>query len=688
MRYTVFLFLIYVIIFSACRNEYNSGTSKYIAYIGRYTDWQEPGVDKTKFDKLHELALQRYLKDINPKGQQLGLKVFDCKRNGKVSDSIYKVIAKDTNIVVVIDNTWGEHLGSAANTIQQLKIPVIAINADKAGLNYGGQVLFTGNSDLLPHDINAFVQKALKTTEVNFISEEDYPLHTVFLKSFQESGIRVKGQVLVKAKAASIDSVAFYTNVKQLFADPAAQKRLTILNVHSNIGKSLIAYLETHYHHLQLLGHSYIVNTDQLKKFGKKSNNELILISNPNDAISKTLTEDIDDMKSQAPELFESPNHAMFVSRCLDASLLIKHFFEQNPKAKPTQAAFADYLNGLRGSTFADNEEVFEIDSSNSLVPELYFSEYTNGKLNSYPLQLNLDRELIPNLFFGMEIVDIYDININTNSFTSDFYYWVKLDSSNREAEKYIAFQNMKQNESSQELIFEKYDGNIIYKLYKVSGNFYVNFRLADFPFDQQELYITAEILNPSNKLKVSFDQKSFDQETGAIDKFKITEWEKKRFYVTVENTVSKGLHGDPEIEDDKLSEFKNITFRLQVERKVVTPLLEIILPLMMIGIVAIALLMLRDISFENLGEVSIGVFITIVAYSISYSDSTPNTDDLTRADKLFWLTFMSVLISFLIVIVMNSIYKKAEIEGKNLRTTGLIIGCVYLAGAAIALLF
>jgi hypothetical protein len=77
-------------------------------------------------------------------------------------------------------------------------------------------------------------------------------------------------------------------------------------------------------------------------------------------------------------------------------------------------------------------------------------------------------------------------------------------------------------------------------------------------------------------------------------------------------------------------------------------------------------------VSFENLGEVSIGVFITIVAFSISYSSATPNTEDLTRADMLFWTTFAVVLIVFLIVIITNSIYDKEKVANIDLRKLGL----------------
>ncbi|MCS6823837.1 MAG: hypothetical protein NZ529_06035 [Cytophagaceae bacterium] len=682
------LVLTVICIVCSCKKNYTSKnrTTKYIAYVGRYTDPKADTEEKKKmarkFDMMHEVALQKYIKQINLPYTELKLKTFDCRRDGRISDSIYNEIAKDTNIVLVIDNTWGEHFRECAHTIRNKKIPVICMNADRNDLDYGGNVLFIGNNDHVPFDQVAFIKKALKFKEVNFLSEEDYPVHYTFLKAFEQAGIIIKKQFTLQGKNFSPeDSAKLY---KELFTfyknNLTEQNRLLVVNIHSKIGNQLLPWLDKTCSQLKILGHSYIVNAEHIRHFGINNKNELILISNPTDALSKRLTLDIEELKSKHEEYFKNPNHPMFVKRCLDATEMIKNKFEyKSDTTSLSKKDFVEFFRSLRGSTIEEEDEIYEFDSLLTMMPELYFTEYSEGKLHSHPLQLNLEREVIPNLFFGMEIVDIYDININTNSFTSDFYYWVKLDSSNRDAEKFIIFQNMKQNESSRELIFEKTDGKTIYKLYKVSGVFYVNYQLDDYPFDSQELFIRAEILNPSNKLKVSFDQKSFQLDPNAIDKFKITEWDKQKYYVTVENEISRGMHGDPDIDEEKLSEFKNIYFRLQVKRKIISPLLEIVLPLSLIGIVSIALLMIRDVSFENLGEVSIGVFITIVAFSISYSASTPNTDNLTRADFLFWITFSVVLLNFLIVIIVNSIYTNEEVKKMDLRKFGICLGVIFL---------
>ena len=661
---------------------------KYVAYIGRYTNAadttpisQQP---LNKFDLMHEVTLRKYIKDLNLPYTELQLKTFDCRKDGLISDSIYKEIAKDPNIVAVIDNTWGQHIKKCAQTIKDNNIPIISINADRNGYDFGTSAIFTGSQDNVPYDIVAYITKVLHINKVNFISEEDYELHDTYLKAFNENKIVLNKTFYVKGKSfTEADSIAFYNSIDSYYKqNPSEENTLLVLSVHADIGNKLINYINKRFTKIHALGHAYIVNTTYLQNFGNKNDNDLIIISNPTDALTKTLYNDITELKTEYPDYFKNTNHPLFVERCYDAVEMIRNKFDHGHDTTTlSKKDFNAYFQKLPNQIVREQDEIYQFDSILNLVPEIFFTQYQGGRFHSCPLQLNEYREVIPNLFFGMEISDIYNINMDENSFTSDFYYWIKLDSNNRDAEKYIIFQNMKQNESSKELIFEKTDGSIIYKLYKVSGIFYVNYELHRYPFDSQEIFVRAEILSPATKLKVSFDQKSFDLDTSKIDKFKITEWNKLKYYVTVDNEINLGMYGDPDMEDEKLYEFKNIFFRLNVSRKKTTPLLEIVLPLVLIGLISLSLLFIKDISFGNLGEVSIGVFMSIVAFSISFSASTPSSDNLTKADYLFWLTFIVVLLNFMVVIVVNAVYEPEEVKNIDIRklSTGLGIGYILL---------
>jgi hypothetical protein len=121
-----------------------------IAYIGRYK--------REKFDLLHELALRKYLDELNAElnGVRLELELFNNEGQESKSKEIYEKISEDDKFVAVIDNTWGSELQSVAGFIRDKKIPVIAINADKQTAEFDNHVVFLGHDDFVPRTVTNF----------------------------------------------------------------------------------------------------------------------------------------------------------------------------------------------------------------------------------------------------------------------------------------------------------------------------------------------------------------------------------------------------------------------------------------------------------------------------------------------------------------------------------------------------
>ena len=652
-----------------------------IGYIGRYS--QQGDNNALLFNKLHETTLNRYIKEWNESLREVEFQLvtFDSRSNPEVADSIYKnEIARDTHFVCVIDNGWGADLKACQSTIYENKIPIIAMNGDKNKLDFGSQALFTGNDDNIPRDLTAFLTKILKINKIVFITETDYPLHSVYLEEFSKNNVEIIKQfeVLGKTKFNLQDSATFFADIQAYIKqNPQLLNHWFVLNVHTQWGNRMIPFFNQQFTTIQLLGHAYIANIGLIKNFGLNNHNELILITNPTDATSQKITQDLQELRQQYPTYFARPNASFFLKRCQDAMSILSESLK-NANNKPSRTTFQKAFKNLRNNTLIGDYDLYDFDSTGALIKELYFTEYAHNQLTSYPTQLNTQHQLIPNLFFGMEIIDMYDIDLNTNSFAADFFYWVKYDTNHKDLEKYILFQNMKQSESAKELVVEKADNETTYRLYKVSGKFYVNYDLSDYPFDAQELAIHTHIISPSDKIKIALDQQTFTLDSTIIEKFKIKAWEKKKYYFSVNNLISKSLRGDPSIQAGKAHKFKTLSFHLVISRNPLGPILEIILPLTLIGIVAIALLYIQDLSFANLGEVSVGTFLGIITFSIALSNASPASNSLTRADILFWITFSTVLISFLTVIILNSIYPETKAKTVQLPRLRLALTILY----------
>ena len=690
---TLLVLLLSSIIYFSCDTKNKNKPIRYIAYVGRYTDKNAEKQPDNRFDRAHEYMLKQYIGELNQKNNPITfeLKTFDCKRDSQEAANVYKQIATDTSIVGIIDNTWGAHLAGAKEVIRKNNLPVIAINADHNFADFGQQTVFTGNNDYLPGEINSFITKVLNKKEVLFISEEDYSLHKSFLDDFKKNDITVRKMFTIKNKSAdkqaSFDSLTASID-QAIKADSSLKKSWVVINLHNEYGQKLLDYIDKTKTNFHLIGHAYIIQTIGNFKFGKHSNNELILINNPTDAVSRKIALDLDTYKKEEADLFSKTLSPMFPKRCNDAIAIIGNYFSSNSTTIPGRKEYAAYFSSLRNNTIRTSDELLYFNQKNELIPDLFYVQYKDGRLYSYREQLNKKGQVIPNLIAGMEIIDLYNLDVSTNTFQADFYYWIKADSMNSDAERFILFPNMKESGSAKSLVLEKKENGMIYKLYKVSGLFHQDYDLKNYPFDQQEISISMEVMNPAEKLKIAFDQSAFQQDSNFLEKFKVRAWEKEKYLLTVDNRISSTMRGDPEGMEDELKKYQVFSFRLFVKRTITGPFLEIIMPLMLIGMVAIALLFIKDLSFGNIGEVSAGTFLGIITFSIAMASLSPSTDSITRSDILFWVTFGVVLSCFLTIIVFNSMHQNVkEIHNsKFIKQLRLILIVVYLTACTLVL--
>lgn len=687
-----FLFIVTILVVGSCRHDQDQSVYS-IAYVGRYTDINATTPRDNRFDLAHEHMLRAYIGELNEqletkkKGIAFQLKTFDSQCDSKESAKAYEQISQDSSIVAVIDNTWGEHLAGATDVIREQHIPLISINADHNFKAFGSQAIFTGNNDLLPGELNAFLKKIVHAKDVVFISEEDYALHDHYLTAFQRDSIQVAATFTIRSKATDKDAAfdSLRTAIDKAFKENLAlAKKYIVINLHYQYGTRLLNYFDEHYTHLHMIGHAYIfqtVSTDILKNNG----NELILISNPTDAVSKKIALDMDEFKKEKPEVFQNMVSPMFPKRCQDAMSIINGYFQSKQATSLNRESMRSYFRSLSNTILRTENDLLYFNQNNELLPDLYYVQYKEGRLYSFREQLNSRKQAIPNIICGMEIVDLYNIDVTTNTFQADYFYWIKADTANRECEKFILFPNMKESGSVRSLILEKEEKGLMYKLYRVSGLFYQDFNLKDYPLDKQEVVIKMEVLNAADKLKIAFDQSAFKQDTNLLEKFKVNAWVKDKYMLTVDNRISSTMRGDPESIEGELKKFQVFSFRLFLHRSVVGPFLEIILPLLLIGLVAISLLFVRNVAFENVGEVSVGTFLGIITFSIAIASVSPSSDYVTKSDLLFWLTFMVVLTCFLTIIVINSKYDEGEMKDlKIIKKARWIITAVYLAGTAL----
>lgn len=619
-----------------------------IAYFGRNAN--------TTLDELHRMVLAKYVAELNRHlhGVRFEVEYFDIENTpARLSDYYRTVVGPDPRYVVAIDNTWGRDLQPAARTIRDLHVPVIAINADKRGADFGGHALFFGHSDNVPANVAAFVTRVLKRDTVTFIAEADYDLTNVFRATFARSGISLEKQFYARtAKVEHTDSLALFGALGA--AARELDGKVIVLNTHGDWGARTLKFLDAHVHRATFVGGNYVAAG--VRNFQWSENgNQMLLLTDPNDALPDRIFTEIRSLRDARPDVFDSVNLnvPLYVKRCLDAVSVIEAVARPRG-SRVRRADFVAFFRGLRGRTLETAYDLYSFDDALLLQNELTWERHARGKIASYRSQLNRVGNVIPNVNFGIELLDVTNLNFNENTFDAELYYWFTSDSADRTPESLIHFRNVRR-ETTDKLLNERHRGNIVYKLYRKSGTFAADFDLRDFPLDRQELVIGVDVINPSDSVRISFDYKSFAESRAGRGGLDIPAWSVRDTYVSVDNLITSSLRGDPAIDDQTAQKFKTLNVRVNVERRFLPPFIGYVLPLAMIGAVAIALLFLHDISFGTIGDVSVGVFLSIVTYSISYATMKPESSVLTKADFLFYATFLTVLSVFLLLILVNS---------------------------------
>ncbi len=685
-----FIFILLAILAILYANSLLKTKTYYIAYIGRSRNIacdeniknesiNCSEINRIKnFDRLHEAALKKYLDELNADlyRVRLNLKIFSIEEDPAKSRQIYEQISEDHSIVVVIDNTWGNEIEKVADIIREKNIPVIAANADKQNNDFAKNAVFIGHGDNVPRSVTDFSIKILESKHLIFVAEENFVSTNIFDTEFKNSGIEISRFGVSSSKVDQREeSILFKALDLELEKwRQRGEKPTVILNTHSSWGIRIINYLDTKSEGVTILGGPYISNSNH-ERFGENNNgNRLIMLTDPSDAVINKVYNDLKDISIDNPKTTGVLNAQLFVKRCLDAvSIIRRAFFDESNENLKSTISRSDFINFFRnklvGNEFIGKYDLYAFNENLLLRDDKNFEERLQGEKSSYPKQLNSQEEIIPNVYFGIEVVNISNVDIANRSFHADFFYWLKYDK-NYDIEKYIHFRNEKQQDSSQEIALDETNGSTVYKLYKKSADFSIDVDFRKFPFDTQELKIELALIKPSDYVLISFDYEGFKDSKKKAEEFNVNDWYIEDFYVTVDNFITTSSRGGQSLINKKPRKFKTLTVRTPIHRRIVSPLLTIILPLMMIGFSAVAVLLIKDDSFT---EISSAIFLSIVTYSIGFAQLTPRTNTLTIADSLFYFTFIVVLLVFLKVILFNSNLIKDKVKEQSNKKATLI---------------
>jgi hypothetical protein len=692
----------------SCNKPGTNRPVKYIAYIGfNYLNTAKDSLNGYS-DSLYLVALNTYLDRINETEYPVKyqLKAYQCDYRTEMMPDIYRQIAADTNIVLVIDNTWGRYIKEGRDIIRG-RIPVISLSADQNKGDFGGNAIFLQPNDPQPNYLVQYIREIEKEKSVGFITECDYLLHERFLESLESNGIGYDSICLwqrsyIENRDLPEDTIrSMQQQLDRLFS--RNKHRVFLLNTHGGFGDEIIRYLENAptVRNKVFVGISTSLSDAKLEEVTLKRGHKFIRLVEEDEALPQTVYADKKEIAARYSKPYETTDREKIAGadnqlhRCYDAVNIFRAALEDR---KYGRDSMLHYFRRLKNRKINVGSELYSFDSLLILKKAPNFEQVDRGKTRSCPSQMNTEGKVIPNLRVGIDVIDINDIDVRKNTFDCNLLYWVIADSQYIMKEGYVDFSNISSEEANRYMIAEEKMDNYRVRIYRISGKFQGNFKSFEFPFDRHELVIPIVALSSSDKLRISFDYSRL-QINDKIEDFQFNDWDSEEYFVTVDNQLSNALASldkvtfDPNDKAKYLETYKSLNVHLGVSRQPWGAIILIILPFMMFSALPLFMLFYHKASYEEAGELIITSFLATVAYSINLVQISPATDSLNLAYIFLVFTLAVNFFCFLFVSLSYSRSRKQSagkkggfVSGKHFKLW--IWLPIFLLGLFMALLY
>ena len=289
-------------------------------------------------------------------------------------------------------------------------------------------------------------------------------------------------------------------------------------------------------------------------------------------------------------------------------------------------------------------------------------------------------------VYTGIQLMNIYDLDINKHSFYADFYLWFKWKGERNPID--IEFINAIEKWGSTRRIFYETpkllpDG-FFYNGMRVEARFYHAFDLAAFPLDKHELNIHLENTNfPTDSLVYVADEKTTFMRKG----FALSGWNILSIKTEAHSTIYPTNLGET---DKGEVAFSNFTFQLSIERPIRYFLLKLFLPLLITIFISLSALLISVDRTDARISVVMGSLLTAVFLQQSYSSALPDVGYMVLMDKIYLLVYLMIMLIMLRVVwVGRKVAYSSNFESilaKNQDTkmsitllTGLLLGIMFL---------
>lgn len=265
-------------------------------------------------------------------------------------------------------------------------------------------------------------------------------------------------------------------------------------------------------------------------------------------------------------------------------------------------------------------------------------------------------------------------INNKDENAIIDLYYWYrfKMPSDTSDLKEYYNLEIVNGDVIFNDVQEEKIVGDQFYVSGRLKGKFQFASDFSNYPFDKQQLYIQLE--HPT----LTIDQLILIPDSSSYIKCN----QSKSFWGLSKGLESEGLvasssgfkmgkreyetdFGDPSIKESS-SVYSNLTYFIYVSRDPVPYVIKFMLPLIIILCLAYLVFYIPAEALDLACGLTVTSLLAGIAFQWTVSDDLPNVGYLTCVDKIFYLSYILIMLAMVQTVWTYHLEKNGNMRLSN----------------------
>ena len=255
-----------------------------------------------------------------------------------------------------------------------------------------------------------------------------------------------------------------------------------------------------------------------------------------------------------------------------------------------------------------------------------------------------------------------------------DFYYWYRFDlpKDTTGLSEYYKLEFVNGDIIFNEIQEEKIVGNQFYVSGRIKGNFHFITDYVNYPFDRQKLLIQIEHQTmDERKIILVPDVKSYLKSGQDKSFWGLTKGLRSEGFVATKSDFLKSTRvyetdfGDPTIKENH-SNYSNLTYHIYVSRDYSPYVLKFLLPLIIILSLAYLVFYIPAQALEIACSLTVTSLLAGIAFQWTISNDLHNVGYLTCVDKIFYLSYLLIMLAMAQTIWAFYLDKNGNIKLSN----------------------